>query len=317
MIKRTLYFSNPAYLSKKDEQLVITYPSDDKDEDKEQEEDKYKSRSKQNSVPIEDIGIVILDNQQITLSHGLIASLLENNTALVTCDNTHHPTGLLLPLESNQVQSERFQAQIEASVPLKKQLWQQTISAKINNQAGLLRKRKVQYKNMLYWAKEVRSGDPDNFEGRAAAYYWKNIFPAELEFERDRHGIPPNNLLNYGYAILRAIVARALVGSGLLPTLGIHHHNKYNAYCLADDIMEPYRPFVDEIVYEIIDNGEDFEELSTSIKKQLLELPVKEIIIANESSPLMVGVQRTTASLTKCFESENRKIIYPEIFHGI
>src|SRR4030066_607545 len=317
MIKRTLYFSNPAYLSKKDEQLVITYPSDDKDEDKEQEEDKYKSRLKQNSVPIEDIGIVILDNQQITLSHGLIASLLENNTALVTCDNTHHPTGLLLPLESNQVQSERFQAQIEASVPLKKQLWQQTISAKINNQAGLLRKRKVQYKNMLYWAKEVRAGDPDNFEGRAAAYYWKNIFPPELEFERDRHGMPPNNLLNYGYAILRAIVARALVGSGLLPTLGIHHHNKYNAYCLADDIMEPYRPFVDEIVYEIIDNGEDFEELSTSIKKQLLELPVKEIIIANESSPLMVGLQSTTASLVKCFESDNRKIIYPEIFHGI
>lgn len=316
MIKRTLYFSNPAYLSKKDEQLVITYPSDDKDEDKdkEQKEDKYKNRLKQNSVPIEDIGIIILDNQQITLSHGLIASLLENNTALVTCDKTHHPTGLFLPLESNQVQSERFQAQIEASIPLKKQLWQQTISAKINNQAGLLRKRKIQNKNMLYWAKEVRSGDPDNFEGRAAAYYWKNIFPKELDFERDRHGLPPNNLLNYGYAILRAIVARALVGSGLLPTLGIHHHNKYNAYCLADDVMEPYRPYVDEIVCEIIDNGEDFEELSTSIKKQLLELPVKEIMIADESSPLMVGIQRTTASLVKCFESENRKIIYPE-FH--
>lgn len=316
MIKRTLYFSNPAYLSKKDEQLVITYPSDDKDEDKdkEQKEDKYKNRLKQNSVPIEDIGIIILDNQQITLSHGLIASLLENNTALVTCDKTHHPTGLFLPLESNQVQSERFQAQIEASIPLKKQLWQQTISAKINNQAGLLKKRKIQNKNMLYWAKEVRSGDPDNFEGRAAAYYWKNIFPKELDFERDRHGLPPNNLLNYGYAILRAIVARALVGSGLLPTLGIHHHNKYNAYCLADDVMEPYRPYVDEIVCEIIDNGEDFEELSTSIKKQLLELPVKEIMIADESSPLMVGIQRTTASLVKCFESENRKIIYPE-FH--
>ena len=319
MIKRTLYFSNPAYLSKKDEQLIITHPSDDKDEakDKEQKEEKYKSRMKQNSVPIEDIGIIILDNQQITLSHGLIAALLENNTALVTCDSKHHPTGLFLPLESNQVQSERFQSQIEASVPLKKQLWQQTISAKINNQAGLLRKRKVQYKNMLYWAKEVRSGDPDNFEGRAAAYYWKNIFPPELEFERDRNGVPPNNLLNYGYAILRAIVARALVGSGLLPTLGIHHHNKYNAYCLADDIMEPYRPIVDNIVCEIIDNGEDFEELPTSIKKQLLELSVKEIVIAEESSPLMVGVQRTTASLVKCFESENRKIIYPEMFHGI
>ncbi len=334
MIKRTLYFGNPAYLSKKDDQLVIRVgssfvdlnntPPDEAEQVKISEEkpveeetdpnQKYRERTNQNTIPIEDIGIIILDNQQITITQNLIASLLENNCAVITCSNTHHPTGLLLPLESNEVQSERFREQIQASVPLKKQLWQQTVSVKIKNQAALLRSRGIRTENMLRWAKDVKSGDPDNLEGRAAAYYWQNLFPNELEFKRDRYGMPPNNLLNYGYAVLRAIVARSLVSSGLLPTLGIHHHNKYNAYCLADDIMEPFRPYVDKIVAQIIDNGEDFEELSTSIKKQLLEIPVIEIIIDGERSPLMVGVQRTTASLAKCFAGEARKILYPDMY---
>ncbi len=324
MIKRTLYFGNPAYLSKKDDQLVIKLIESVNEKEKingdavEPEEidknDKYKNRTNQNMVPIEDVGIMILDSKQITITQGLLSSLLENNTAVVSCDNSHLPVGLFLPLCVNQIQSERFQEQIESSIPLRKQLWQQTISTKIKNQAWLLSKKKVKVVNMLKWAKDVRSGDPDNFEGRAAAYYWQNLFPKELEFTRDRYGVPPNNLLNYGYAILRAIVARSLVASGLLPTLGIHHHNKYNAYCLADDIMEPFRPYVDRIVYDIVDNGEDFEELSTSIKKQILEIPVIEILIDGERSPLMVGVQRTTASLAKCFAGESRKILYPEMY---
>jgi CRISPR-associated protein Cas1 len=330
MIKRTLYFGNPAYLSKKDEQLVIRLGSTEKEETKTTEENseqvvsepdiKYEDRKNQqavqNTVPIEDVGIIILDSPQITITQGLLASLLENNTALVSCDKSHLPAGLFLPLSVNQIQSERFQAQIDTSVPLKKQLWQQTISQKIKNQAWLLNKRHIPVVNMLKWVKDVRSGDPENFEGRAAAYYWKNLFPEELEFIRDRYGLPPNNLLNYGYAILRAVVARSLVASGLLPTLGIHHHNKYNAYCLADDIMEPFRSYVDKIVCEIIDNGEDFEELSASIKKQLLEIPVIEIKISGERSPLMVGVQRTTASLAKCFEGSERKILYPDLYNS-
>jgi len=341
MIKRTLYFGNPAYLSKKEDQLIVKYPEEklssdnvelkttpgkdyeqEQDYDEEQEQYnhannkkdknyKYRSRTNQNIIPIEDIGIMILDHQQITVTQGLITSLLENNTALITCDKSHLPTGLFLPLTSNQVQSERFQAQIEVSLPLKKQLWRQTISSKIMNQALLLKQRGIPYKNMEIWSAKVKSGDAENLEGRAAAYYWKNLFPKELEFTRDRYGLPPNNLLNYGYAILRAIIARGLVSSGLLPTLGIHHHNKYNAYCLADDIMEPFRPYVDKIVCEIIENGEDFEELNTSIKKQFLEIPVIEIIIDGERSPLMVGVQRTTASLVKCYQGEQRKITYP------
>ncbi|MHB8579176.1 MAG: type II CRISPR-associated endonuclease Cas1 [Ignavibacteriaceae bacterium] len=324
MIKRTLYFGNPSYLSKKNDQLIIQKIISNKENDSSPEGNeeievydlnkKYKDRTNQNIVSIEDIGIIILDNQQITITQGLLSSLLENNTAIVSCDNSHLPAGLFLPLSVNQIQSEKFREQIESSIPLRKQLWQQTISTKIRNQAWLLNEYKIPVNNMLRWAKDVRSGDPDNFEGRAAAYYWKNIFPEVLEFTRDRFGVPPNNLLNYGYAILRAIVARSLVSSGLLPTLGIHHHNKYNAYCLADDIMEPFRPFVDKIVCEIIENGEDFEELSKSIKEQFLGIPVIEIIISGERSPLMVGAQRTTASLSKCFAGEARKILYPEMY---
>jgi len=318
MIKRTLYFGNPAYLLKKNDQLLIRLPEEKSETDNKMElnlNQKYLERGNVNSIPIEDIGIVILDHQQITISQGLLSSLLENNTAVVSCNFSHHPIGLFLPLESNLVQSERFQSQIEASEPLKKQLWQQTISAKIYNQAAVLSNHKKPNDNMKRWAKDVRSGDVDNLEGRAASYYWKTIFPPRLEFKRDRYGQPPNNLLNYGYAILRAVVARGLVASGLLPTLGIHHHNKYNAYCLADDIMEPYRPYVDEIVITFVEDGEDFTELTHSIKKQLLAIPAVDIFIDGEKSPLMVGMQKTTSSLVKCFSGEAKKIIYPTMFH--
>jgi CRISPR-associated protein Cas1 len=308
MIKKTLYFENPAYLSMKNKQLVIKLPEVEKN-------DTLPESFKENSIktiPIEDIGVILLDNKQITITHGLIEALLENNCALITCGNNRMPVGLLLPLEGNTVQSERFMAQIEASLPLKKQLWQQTVQTKIINQAHVLKTvRSAIVKNMLVWANDVRSGDVDNLEGRAAAYYWSNMFPAIKDFRRGRDGIPPNNLLNYGYAILRAVIARSLVASGLLPTLGIHHHNRYNAYCLADDIMEPYRPFVDKLVAEIVDNGTDFQELSKDIKLKLLNIPVLDVIINEQRSPLMIAVGQTTASLAKCYLGENRKIVYP------
>lgn len=312
MIKRTIYFSNPAYLSKKDEQLIIKKPIDKEELNHNDEKNKLQNnRGNQNSIPVEDIGILILDNPQITITQGLLESLLNNNCSIVACSSKHLPIGLFLPLESNQEQSQRFREQIEASVPLKKQLWQQTVSAKILNQAILLNKVGVNSDNMKKWSRDVRSGDPDNLEGRAAAFYWKNIFPKELEFQRDRYGLPPNNLLNYGYAILRATIARALVASGLLPTLGIHHHNKYNAFCLADDIIEPYRPFVDDMILTFIRDGEDFTELTSSIKKQLLTIPVIDVWIEDQKRPLMIAAQRTTSSLAKCFAGEQRKIIYP------
>jgi CRISPR-associated protein Cas1 len=295
MIKRTLYFGNPAYLSTQLDQLVVFLP--------EKEEKK--------TIPIEDIGVVILDHQQITISQALIAKLLNHNVALITCDQTHHPSGLLLTLDGHTLQSQKFQEQIQASKPLLKQLWQQTIECKIENQTALLEKQGIEVGNMKRWVQEVKSGDTTNREARAAVYYWNKVFTQFPDFTRDRFGLPPNHLLNYGYAILRAIVARSLVGSGLLPTLGIHHRNQYNAYCLADDIMEPYRPFVDQLVVKIIDENGHFLDMGTNIKTQLLQIPTLDVEIDRQKSPLMVAVQRTTASLSKCFAGEIRKILYP------
>lgn len=302
MIKRTLFFGNPAYLSMKNAQLVIRLI------DTQAQDEVTKT------VPIEDVGVVVLEDRQITITNGALDALLQNNCAVITCDEKHMPTGMLLPLEGHTVQSERFRMQIEASLPLKKQLWQQTVQAKIRNQASVLKRLSgAETGCMLAWANDVRSGDNENLEGRAAAYYWKSVFPEMERFVRDREGDAPNNLLNYGYAIVRAVVARALVASGLLPTFGIHHHNRYNAFCLADDIMEPYRPYVDELVIGILRSGVDCSELTTDLKRQLLGLPVKEVIIVGQRSPLMVAVTQTTASLVKCFSGELRKIVYPEM----
>lgn len=297
MIKRTLYFGNPAYLKTNNNQLVI----------------EMHDSGETKSAPIEDIGLLILDHQQITITQALMAKLLANNTAVITCDDTHHPTGMMFNLDGHTLQSQKFQMQVEASVPLKKQLWQQTVICKIENQAALLQQEREEYKLLFTYAKEVKSGDSENHEAKAAAYYWKKIFPEFLEFRRERYGPPPNNLLNYGYAILRALVARSLTASGLLPTLGIHHRNQYNAYCLADDIMEPYRPFVDKIVCHIIRGNGKFLDMTPSMKKALLEIPAMDVQIDGQKSPLMNAVQRTTASLAKCYEGTTRKILYPEL----
>lgn len=308
MIKRTLYFGNPAYLSVRLSQLEIRLPEVEKDAT-------LSTSFKESSVkriPIEDIGVVVLDHKQITITQGALGSLLDNNVAVVTCDEQRMPSGLMLPLSGNTTQSERFRHQIEASLPLKKQLWQQTIQAKILNQSAVLySQRGMECGNMEAWAKQVKSGDADNLEGRAAAFYWQNLFGNIKGFHRDREGVAPNNLLNYGYAILRAVVARSLVGSGLLPTLGIHHHNRYNAYCLADDIMEPYRPYVDRLVAEIVGSGANITELTPELKSKLLSIPVLDVVINGRRSPLMIGVGVTTASLYRCYSGEIRKIAYP------
>ena len=295
MIKRTLFFGNPAYLSTKNEQIIISYP------DKEQET---------KTVAIEDIGVIVLENQQITITNGLLEKLTNNNVALINCDQYHLPIGLLMPLNGHTEQTERFKNQINASVPLKKNLWQQTISAKIANQAGLLKEKGIPCRKMELWAKEVTSGDALNHESRAAVFYWPNLITVE-NFTRGQKGIAPNNLLNYGYAILRAITARAIVSSGMLPTLGIFHRNKYNAYCLADDIMEPYRPYVDLIVCHIMETEDSYDELTIEIKKQLLSIASIDVFIDGKNSPLMVAMSRTTHSLHECFEGTARKILYP------
>lgn len=296
MIKRTLYFGNPAYLKTRDEQMVVERPD-----------------SEPLPIPIEDVALVVVDHHGVTITQALIAKLLENNVALVICDAKHHPTGMLLNLDGHTLQSQKFAAQVEASLPLKKQLWAQTVQAKIENQAAVLRMHGAPYHLLTNYARAVKSGDSGNLEAKAAAYYWKHVFPEWVQFSRDRYGLPPNNFLNYGYAILRALVARSLVGSGLLPTLGIFHRNQYNAYCLADDIMEPYRPFVDRLVATLIDPDEPQLEISVAIKRQLLTIPVLDVVIDNQQSPLMNAVQRTTASLARCFTGDSRKIVYPQL----
>ena len=293
MIKRVLCFENPARLSLKLAQMVVEL------------------QDVTRTLPIEDIGVVILDHKQITITHALIDALLANNVAIVTSNDKHLPVGLMLPLDGNTLQSERFRAQIDASEPLKKQMWQQTIVAKILGQAHVLGTQLIEHNNMLKWAKDVRSGDPENMEARAAAFYWRNMFEKDA-FIRDPQGLPPNNLLNYGYSIVRAMMARALVGAGLLPTLGIHHHSRYDAYCLADDIMEPYRPFVDMKVLEMWKKGNITNDISSEQKRELLGVTTMDVSISGHRSPMMLAIQTTAQSVQKCFSGEARKIIYPD-----
>ena len=295
MIKRTLYFGQAAYLSLRDGQLLVRLPAEEG------------SRS----IPIEDIGVLILDHQQISITHGLMNALEAHKCALITCSASHMPSGLFLPLDAHSLQSERFQTQIEATLPLKKQLWQQTVRMKIQNQARVLEEVYAHPQaNMLAWVKQVRSGDPDNLEARAAAYYWANLFPSLPKFTREREESAPNALLNYGYALLRAVVARSLVSVGLLPTLGIHHHNRYNAYCLADDIMEPYRPYVDKFVQEIYER-EYPESLTKDIKHRLLTIMEQDVVIDGITHPLSIATSLTASSLVRCFEGSSKQIDYP------
>lgn len=293
MLKRTLFFGNPSRLSIKDKQLII--------------------ESKENGaiykVPIEDIGYAVIENQQISFSVPLLQELMTNNVAVIFCDSSHMPNSMLLNLDGHHLQNEMFRFQINATEPLKKNLWKQTIEAKIRNQAVLLYKLGKNGNLLKPFYSNVKSGDTDNREGVAARIYWSEMYGSE--FTRDRYGTCPNNLLNYAYIVLRAAVARALTGSGLLPTLGLFHHNRYNAFCLADDIMEPYRPFADEVVFKLFREGQ--QQLTTEVKAEILKILANDVCYENTIRPLMVGLSQTTASLSRCFTGEQKKIVYPEL----
>jgi len=297
MIKQTLYISNPAYLKVQSQQLVIQPGS---------------SRSAPPHIrAIEDIGIIVLDHPQITITHNCIKALQSNNAVIISCDSQRMPHSIFLPLEGHSLQSERFRIQSGATLPLKKKLWQQTVVAKIRNQAMVLKYLQKPFKRLEILQRRVQSGDMDNTEAQAAAYYWPVLMGSD--FLRDRYGDIPNNALNYGYAILRSMVARALISSGLHLTLGIHHKNKYNAFCLADDIMEPFRPFVDLIVYEMFSNDEIEPFLSKENKRQLLAIGQMDGVFSKRKSPLLVGISHTTSSLFMCYSGKKRKINYPEL----
>lgn len=293
MLKRTLFISNPYHLSLKNKQLVVS----------------EKTGMPVTRAPVEDLGFIVLDHPQISFSMKLMEELSENNVAVVFCDSKHLPSSMLLPLDAHHIQNEIFRAQVDASEPLKKNLWKQTIETKIKNQARLLTKLGKNSGPLKAIAKSVKSGDSDNREGFAARLYWMELMGRN--FIRDRYGEPPNSFLNYGYILLRSAVARALSGSGLLATLGIHHRNRYNAFCLADDVMEPYRPYVDEIVFRMNNTWPGTFMLEKEHKAELLQLMTADVKIGENRRPLMVALSQTTASLAKCFSGEMRKITYP------
>lgn len=296
MLKKTLLIENKSSIISKNLQLVI------------------KSETREGTVPIEEIGFIILDHPEIYISMPAMNLLIENNSAVIICDRNHLPNGQFLNLNSHHIQQEIFKNQIEASLPLKKQLWQQTIIEKITNQGILLQKITGQKNTLDFLASKVLSGDSSNMEGVAASQYWKSFFETtDIAFKRERFGDYPNNFLNYGYAILRAATARALSGSGLLNTLGIHHKSKYNAFALADDIMEPFRPLVDEKVFEIIKQYEE-QDLNTKIKADLLQILTRTVYFEDEKSPLMVALQKTASSLQQCYTGERKKIKYPKLW---
>ena len=294
MIKRTLFFSNAVCLTLKNKQLSI----------------QNKETLEESSVPIEDIGFVIIENNQVYISVPVINALAENNTAVVFCNEKHLPFSMNLPLDCNTIQNQLFSIQIEATVPIKKNCWKQVIEQKIKNQVKVLEKYKIDSCKLKAYSQDVKSGDSTNREALAAKLYWDLLI--DIDWVRTRFGDYPNNLLNYGYAILRAATARSLVGSGLLPTLGIHHHNKYDAYALADDIMEPYRPFVDDEVMEYIKTQEPSEDVPIEYKKRILTILTRDVIIGKVTRPLLVALSITSSSLVKVFTGDSKLLSLPE-----
>lgn len=294
MIKQTLMFTSPVYLSLKDHQLVITF-KDNKDTV---------------TRPIEDIGFVIVEHPEVSISVPVLNELADNNVSVIFCDRKKMPKTMLMTLDGNSTQQESYKYQIDATVPTKKNIWKQLVECKIRNQALLLNKVGKNGDILKQYYLNVKSGDTDNREGAAAREYWSRIF--DEGFKREREGLPPNNLLNYGYTILRAATARALIGSGLYPAFGVYHRNRYNAFPLADDVMEPYRPFVDEIVYQLY-YDRAVSELNSETKGNLLRVLFSDVKMGKVTRPLENALSLTTASLLRMFKGETDKLSLPAI----
>lgn len=292
MLKRTLVFSNPVSLTLKNSQLVLAF-KDDPDN--------------KHTIPIEDIGVVVIENQRTSITIPLLNALVDDNVQVVFCDENNMPHSMLYNLDSNQTQGETIRNQIAAGEVLKKQLWKQVVEAKIRNQARLLDKIGYNGSILRPLYTNVKSGDADNREGIAARLYFRELFGNSFIRDRNQPGI--NVLLNYGYTILRAAVARALVSSGLFPALGIFHHNRSNAFPLADDMMEPFRPYVDEVVHDLAMRGET--ELTKDVKGELISVLYADTVFDNVTRPLSVGLSQTTASLVKCYAKEQKTIEFP------
>ena len=295
MIARTLSFSSPGKLFAKDSQLV--YEGED---------------GVKRSFPIEDLGFVILETGLMTVSSHCIRQLADANVALVVCDETHTPSAQMLPFAAHTTTQETVAAQLSATAAVQGRLWRQVVRAKILNQSELLRRLGLDASRRLRaMADEVKNYDTENVEAQAARIYFRALAP-DPDFVRSREGPWPNVALNYGYGVLRAAVARALVGSGLSCFRGIHHHNRYNAFCLADDMMEPYRPFVDQYVFGRIPPFDvKSEELTREMKARLLQALTCDARMGELKRPLMVALTYTTASLAKYYLGKADSLVLP------
>jgi len=293
MIKRVVEISSgPARLSIQHRQLVIERPE-----------------QPPATIPCEDLGVLLVDHPAVTYTHGVFTALAEAGAAIVLCGPKHLPSSLLLPLNANTLQTERQRAQLEVALPLKKRLWQAIVASKLRQQAAVLRALTNEDAGLEALARRVRSGDPENLEAQAAQRYWPRLFGHA--FRRHPDGDPPNNLLNYGYMAFRAAMARALCAAGLLPTVGIHHHNRYNPFCLADDLIEPYRPFVDWRVRNFLTHHDAPGSLDREAKQVLLSLFNETIQVGQHHSLLFLALHATAASLNDSFASGEPQLALP------
>ncbi len=307
MIKRTVEISQrPVHLTVRDRQLLLLA--------KEDAATALSARPDNllSAVPCEDVGLLLVEHLGTSYSHAALLTLIESDAAVVLCGRDHLPAGLLLPLGEHTQVVWRIHDQLAMPRPLRKQLWRQLVVAKVRAQAANLPAGAGPRARLLALAREVRSGDPTNVEAQAARIYWsawRSGLAGPADFRRDPDGPSPNNLLNYGYAVLRAAVARAIVSAGLLPALGIHHANRSNAFCLADDLVEPLRPLVDYRVAQWVRDGQT--ELTPQVKRSLLELLTDEMRTGEQSGPLMVALHRYVASLVRCLTGEATRLTIP------
>ena len=266
------------------------------------------------SLPLADLAVVLVAHPQVTFSQAVLSGLAAAGGVFVTCDRFNLPVGMMLPLAAHHAQAERFLAQARAPLPVRKRLWRQIVCSKIKAQAALLVELRGQDFGLQALGRQVRSGDPANVEARAARRYWPAVF-ADLNFRRQRDNEDQNVLLNYGYAVLRAIVARAVSAAGLHPSLGIHHHNRYDPFCLADDLMEPFRPAVDHAVADYMRNHDAPYGLEAAAKQQIISELTGRYMMGGELRTLFDVATRVAASLASVFLGEAEKLEMPDFDH--
>ncbi len=279
-VNRIVEVSNPAYLKTANKQLVIE-----------------KDHEVVGSIPFEDLHAVILTNPQITVSIGVLQRCVSFNVPVIVCNEKHLPTGYLFSPFANSLHSKLVRCQAKAKTPLKKNIWKEIVISKIRHQGLLLDSFGLRGTHLLSLTGKVRSGDPDNVEAQAASYYWKELFGPIFRRDPELDGI--NTLLNYGYSIIRASCARALAGSGLNPTFGVFHRNQYNPFCLADDLMETFRPLVDQEVYSM--SKSEPPKISPTVKSKLLQVVNSEVIFDNQRYYFTNAIQRCSKSLAEAF----------------